>query len=196
MLVWINGPHGVGKTQVAFELRHRASGVWICDPEQLGFGLRRMLPDGRRRDFRELPVWRASVQALLADVLGTWTGTVVVPQTLTEPDVLAQILSPLRAAGHDVRHVSLIASESEIRRRLRRRGETSNSFAAAHMTYAVRALEDARFAEHVLTGGRSIGEVAEQVARHLGLTLTPDSDGTLRRGLRRLAVQLRHVRRE
>jgi len=194
--VWINGPHGVGKTQVAFELRHRAPDVWICDPEQLGFGLRRMLPDGRRRDFRELPVWRVSVQAMLADVLRTGTGTVVVPQTLTEPGVLADILSPLRAAGHDVRHVSLLACESEIRRRLRRRGETSNSIAAGHVDYAVRALEDVRFAEHVATEGRSVGEVAEQVARHAGLTLTADSDGALRRGVRRLAVQLRHVRRE
>ncbi len=194
--MWINGPHGVGKTQVAFELRHRAPGIWICDTEHLGFGLRRMLPDGRTRDFRELPVWRVSVQAMLEDVLGTWPGTVVVPQTITDPDVLAEILNPLYAAGHDVRHVALVAPEAEIRRRLRRRGETSHGFAAGHAGRAVRALEDARFAEHVPTEGRSIGEVAEQVARHVGLTLAAELDGTLRRGMRRLAVQLRHVRRE
>ncbi len=195
MLVWINGPHGVGKTQVAFELRHRSPDVWICDPEHLGFGLRRMLPNGRTRDFRELPVWRESVRVTLEDVLGIWPGTVIVPQTLTDPDVLTDILSPLRGAGHEVHHLSLLATESEIRRRLLRRGETSHSYAATHLGHAVRALEDARFAEHLPTDGRSIGEVAEQVARHVGLTLTTDPDGTLRRGLRRLAVQLRHIRR-
>lgn len=194
MLLWINGAHGVGKTQVAFELRSRCSAVWVSDPEHLGFALRRMLPDGRTRDFRELHVWRTGVRAMLEDALNAWRGTIVVPQTLTDPDLLAEIVLPLRAAGHDVRHVALVASTQELRRRLRLRGETSRGFAAGHLDHAVAALEDPRFAEHVATDGRSIGDVAEDVARRAGLTLAPDAAGTLRRCARRMVVQLRHVR--
>ena len=44
MLVWINGPFGGGKTATAYELERRLPGSVVCDPEHLGFGLRRMIP--------------------------------------------------------------------------------------------------------------------------------------------------------
>jgi hypothetical protein len=44
VLVWVNGPFGGGKTATALELQRRLPGGIVCDPEHLGFGLRRMLP--------------------------------------------------------------------------------------------------------------------------------------------------------
>ena len=44
MLLWINGPSGVGKTATAFELNRRLTGSVVCDPAHVGFGMRRMLP--------------------------------------------------------------------------------------------------------------------------------------------------------
>ena len=52
MLIWINGPFGGGKTVTAYELRRRLPGSVVCDPEHVGFGLRRMLPPPLRGDFR------------------------------------------------------------------------------------------------------------------------------------------------
>ena len=43
MLVWINGPFGGGKTATAYELHRRLPGSAVCDPEHVGFGMRRML---------------------------------------------------------------------------------------------------------------------------------------------------------
>ena len=43
MLVWINGPFGGGKTQAAHEMQRRRPDSVICDPEELGFGLHRMI---------------------------------------------------------------------------------------------------------------------------------------------------------
>jgi len=48
MLLWINGPFGGGKTQTAYEIRRRLPGSVICDPEEAGYGLHKMMPRGLR----------------------------------------------------------------------------------------------------------------------------------------------------
>lgn len=53
--VWLNGSFGVGKTQTAFALRRRLPGSFVCDPEQLGFGLHRMTLPELRGIFRTCP---------------------------------------------------------------------------------------------------------------------------------------------
>ncbi len=55
MLLWINGPFGGGKTQTAFELHRRVPGSVVCDPEEVGFGLHRMIPRELRPDFQDFP---------------------------------------------------------------------------------------------------------------------------------------------
>ncbi len=55
MLLWINGPFGGGKTQVAHEIQRRLRGSVICDPEQVGYGLHRMTPPPLRGNFHDLP---------------------------------------------------------------------------------------------------------------------------------------------
>jgi hypothetical protein len=65
MLVWINGPFEGGKTAPACELNRRLPGSVVCDPEHVGFGMRRMLPAALRGDFQDLPAWRHSVVELL-----------------------------------------------------------------------------------------------------------------------------------
>ena len=69
MLVWINGPFGVGKTQTAHELQRRLPGSVICDPEQIGFGLHRAMPATLRGDFQDLAAWRDGVFEVLDRVL-------------------------------------------------------------------------------------------------------------------------------
>jgi hypothetical protein len=63
MLVWINGPFGVGKTATAFELHRRLPGSAVCDPGHVGFGMRRMLPASVRGNFQDIPAWRHAVRS-------------------------------------------------------------------------------------------------------------------------------------
>jgi hypothetical protein len=65
MLPWINGPFGGGKSQTVRELHGRLPGSLICDPEELGFGLHRMLPARLRGDFQDFPAWRQGVYEVL-----------------------------------------------------------------------------------------------------------------------------------
>jgi vacuolar-type H+-ATPase catalytic subunit A/Vma1 len=55
VLVWINGPFGGGKTVTAHELARRCEGAVVCDPEEVGFGLRRAMPrEAWTEDFQDL----------------------------------------------------------------------------------------------------------------------------------------------
>jgi hypothetical protein len=58
MLIWINGPFGVGKTATAYELNRRLPGSAVCDPAHVGFGMRRMLPPSLRGNFQDILAWR------------------------------------------------------------------------------------------------------------------------------------------
>lgn len=204
MLLWINGPFGGGKTQTAYELHRRLPGSVVCDPEYVGFGLHRMTPKPLRGDFQDLSAWRHGVVEVLDLVLRRHPGPVIAPMTLVEPRYFAEIVGRLRADGHDVRHFALLASRETVLRRLRERGlghllaflagSATNppweSFAVAKLDLCLERLRGEEFAEHLWTDHRSVPRVAEHIAESAGLTLTPSTDGALRRA----AVGLRHIR--
>lgn len=208
MLVWINGPFGGGKTQTAHELRRRLDGSVICDPEHLGFGLRRMVPAALRGDFQDFPAWRQGVFEVLDTVLTGWDGTVIVPMTVIEPKYFAETVGRLRGRGHDVRHFALLAERETVLRRLRERGfghavrflagrsaaARLESFAVARLGECLERLRGEEFAEHVWTDRLTIPQVADHIAVSAGLRLTPDTDSRLRGRLRRAWVGARHIR--
>jgi hypothetical protein len=206
VLIWLNGPHAVGKTQTAFELHRRLPGSFVCDPEHLSIGLRRMLPQAMDSDARVRALWRHGVSDVLAMVLDRcdWRdggdgrdgrdAPVIAPKTVFDPDALKAIIDPLRAAGHEVHHVTLLASRDVVLRRMRSRLESPRGFAGRRVDQVLDALQAPEFARHLRTDGMSIGAVAEDIAAHAGLTLQPDNTGPLTRRAHRIAVQLRHVR--
>ncbi|WP_088288739.1 AAA family ATPase [Kineosporia sp. A_224] len=208
MLVWINGPFGVGKTQTAFELHRRLPGSVVCDPEEIGYGLHRVLPPALRSDFQDLRAWRDGVVETLDLALTRHDGVVLAPMTVTEPTYFAQTVGRLRDLGHDVRHFSLLARREVILDRLTERGLghlaravlgrerllRGESFAVSRLDDALESLRGATFAEHVDTEAGGVREVADRIAASCGLTLLPNTDGRGRGVLQRAAVGLRHVR--
>ncbi|GAA5154550.1 hypothetical protein GCM10023340_38320 [Nocardioides marinquilinus] len=202
MLIWVNGPFGVGKTAVAHELARRldverTGRAVVCDPEHVGFGLHRMMPPALRGDFQDLPAWRSGVVEVLDLVLREQTGPVVVPMTVLDPAYLDELVGGLRRRGHRVAHVSLLAQRETVVRRLRGRGLPGlrrEGFALAQLDRALDVLATRPFATQVRTDGLGVSAVADEVARVGRLGMRPDTDGPARAWLRRTAVSLRHVR--
>ncbi len=198
VLVWINGPFGGGKTATAFELRRRVPGSVICDPEHLGFGLRRMLPPAMRTDFQSLPAWRSGVHEILDLVMRNHAGTVIVPMTLINAGYFTQIIGRLRDDGHDVRHFALLAERSIVLRRLNRRGFgfglTREQWAMDRLDECLARLSTPEFAEHIHTDQQKVSQVADTIARRSGLPIVPDADGPLRASLRRYTTSIRSIR--
>jgi hypothetical protein len=199
MLVWINGAFGGGKTQTAYEIQRRLAGSVVCDPEHVGFGLRRMMPVSLRvplcGDFQDLRAWRQGVIEVLDRVLGRYDGDVIVPMTVIEPAYLDEILGALRA--YEVHHFALLASRATILRRLRGRSLPllRDRHAEAKLDECLDRLRGQEFGEHIWTDLLTVPQVAERVAASAGLTLASNTDGVLRARVRRTLITVKHIRR-
>ena len=208
MLLWINGPFGGGKTQTAHELQRRLPGSVVCDPEDVGFGLRRMVPPQLRGDFQDLPAWRQGVYEVLDLALSKHDGTVIAPMTVVEPAYFRETVGRLRERGHDVRHFALLAERETVLRRLRERGLghvlqlvggkdvplRRESFAVSKIDLCLERLSDEEFAEQVWTDHLTVRQVADHIAEVTGLSLAPNTDSRLRGRLRRTWTSAKHIR--
>ena len=196
MLLWINGPFGVGKTQTAYELRRRLARSVVCDPENVGYGLRTMIPPHLRGNFQDLAAWRHGVIEVLDLVLGQHHDDVIAPMTVTEPAYLREILGALRDNGHEVRHYALLAERATVLRRVRSRSLPlqHDRFAEGKVDECLGRLRDDEFAEHVWTDRLTIPQVAERIAASAGLPLAPDAGGWLCPRARRTWITVKHVR--
>ncbi|WP_040525101.1 AAA family ATPase [Gordonia effusa] len=201
-LLWINGAFGAGKTHTAFELHRRLPNSFVSDPELIGFGIHRMLPEVARDDFQDRPQWRSAVVATLADAVAAYDGPVIVPMTLVEPDYFDEIMDGLADAGVDVRHFALTASPETLRKRLRLRlGYGVGKLLGHDETWAMQqidrcttALSDKRFDIHIGTDDRTVHDVVEEIADQAGLTLIRPRLSAGRYQLRRIRVGLAHIR--
>lgn len=194
MLIWINGPFGVGKTQTAFELYDRLPGSFVSDPEEHGFALFRTLPRNLRGDFQDLPMWRHVTFETLRHLSDHHAGPVIVPMTLVKKEYFEETVGRLRASGVDVRHFTLMASRETLLKRLRSRGESKNGWPAQQMDRCLEGLQDETFGVHLKTDTLNISEQAEHIAKACGLTLLPAQKNPLMQKIRRWSVTFRHFR--
>lgn len=197
-LMWINGPCGVGKTATAFELRRRLPGSVVCDPEHVGFGIRRMLPASLQRSWQDIPAWRHAVRELLRMTLAGHDGPVIAPMMLVNPGHFQEIIGGLRADGFGLHHFALLAAPSTVVHRLRSRSlglePRTQPWQVDHLDEWLEQLRQPEFAEHVDTDGKSVAQVADLISSSAGLPITPAADGPVRAWLHRYATTARHIR--
>jgi hypothetical protein len=198
VVIWINGPCGVGKKTVAAELNRRLPGSVVCSPGAVGLAMHRMLPPSVRSSWQDIPAWRHSVLELLRLTLAGHAGPVIAPGTLVDDGHFREIIGGLRDDGVDVHHFALLAEPATVIRRLRAR---SLGLEPRTQPWEVRVLsgwlEQLRrpvFATHVRTDDKTVAQVADVVAESAGLAITPSTDGPVRAWLHRYATTIRHIR--
>ena len=121
MIVWLNGPFGVGKTTVAAELVRRVPGARTFDPERLGWVLKRTVGVFRPGDYQHLWLWRLST-VVAAHRRARGATVLIVPMSVLRRGYLDELLHGLRRRGHDVRHILLDASPDVLVERIENDG--------------------------------------------------------------------------
>ena len=125
MIVWIDGPYGVGKSTLAEKLQELEPHSFLFDAEEVGNAVRENTP----RElfcgyiFENYPLWFDFCVELLKDISRRYDGTIYVPMTLILPDSFGKFARPLRRAGIEIEHILLESSHEIVRDRILQRGE-------------------------------------------------------------------------
>ncbi|MDH6140470.1 broad-specificity NMP kinase [Kitasatospora sp. GP30] len=179
MIVFVNGPFGVGKSTTVRILADDLPEALVIDPEQVGHMLWSQLPEQLRTEEFELePVWPALTRCLIEEAARAYSRTLLVPMTIVRSAVFGQIVGALGEQGHDVRHFTLLADAVTIRDRLRARGEGPDkwgelSWEGLQVERCLAALAEPLFATHLDTAERAPRTVADEILSRTGLRRQP-----------------------
>ncbi|WP_052088217.1 AAA family ATPase [Paenibacillus wynnii] len=128
VIVLINGAFGAGKTTAAHTLQSRIPNSMIFDPEEIGYMLRKIIPeevrlhDERTDDFQDMELWRTLTVQALSEVKRKYNRPIIVPMTIYKPVNFDYIVKGLQAIDNEVYHFCLMATEQTIYQRLASRG--------------------------------------------------------------------------
>jgi hypothetical protein len=196
MIIWINGPFGGGKTQTAYELKHRIPNSIVVDPEEVGFFLQKQIPpENRLPDFQDYSLWRKWVSDLLCEVQIDRGRIVIVPMTVVSEVYFREVIEPLNVAGIAVKDFTLIARKETIERRLKKRFD-GGSWNFRQIDRCLAGLESDVFSNKIDTDLLDLYQVVDCILNELGPEIDSirKSSGRGARFLRRLRVFLFHIR--
>ncbi len=195
MIIWINGAFGAGKTQTAYELHRRIAPSYVYDPENVGYFLRKNLPEalGGKDDFQDIPLWRQFNREMLTYLADGYSGVLLVPMTVVNKNYYEEMVGEL-SKRHEVRHFILCASRETLLKRLAKRGEGKRSWAAGQIDRCLDAFRSDMSWERIETDTMRLCQVVEFIARATDIELIPDRRSGLRKGVDRLVTWYRHIR--
>lgn len=171
MIVWINGPFGVGKTTTAKRLAQLVPGAHVVNPEKVGTMIRAVVPKAfQQRDFQQDSLWPDTVVRVLAEVDRRSVAPTLVPMTVLEDGVFDRLMRGLRDEGVEVRHFALVLSPEVLARRIQfdfRVAPRARSWRRNQAGRCLEALRDGRYAVHI-DADRSARQVAGALLGELG----------------------------
>ena len=167
MIIFLNGPFGVGKTTTAQLLVERLPHAMVYDPEVMGSYLQYLLKTvDPVADFQEYVLWRTLTVEVARLLRVTYEQTLIVPMTVTRQDYYADILHGFRQLDPEVVCVRLLASVEVLQARI----EASDEQQAAvrgwrfdHMVQGLAALSDPVFGVEVPTDTCTPADVVDTI---------------------------------
>jgi len=172
MIVFINGPFGVGKTTVARLLVRRMPHAAIYDPEIIGVVLRRVLsPFTKVKDYQDHTLWRRLVVGG-ARLLRTVSGRpLIVPMTVWKRNVFDSMVAGLRGADPDLSCFRLTVSREFLVDRISSDTEDREAYPwrTSHLEVSLKASRDPAFGREIPTEDRTPTQVADQILETLPL---------------------------
>lgn len=170
MIIWINGPYGVGKSTLAEKLAQLLPESFLFDAEKVGDAVRDNLPERFFREtYEEYPLWYDLCCRLLGELNEVYDGCVLVPMTLKRPVSQQLLFDRLTVTGVPVKHVLLEADRATVRERILRRGEEEDCWCMQNIEACLSAQREMQCDLRLQTDGKTVEELAQQVVRAFGL---------------------------
>ena len=172
MILFINGPFGVGKTTVAKLLVRRIPHSMLYDPEVSGAFLRRVLGPFRKvEDFQDYSLWPVLVVWSARVLRRTSARTLVVPMSVWRRDLFETIVTGLRRVDPDLSCFRLTASRDVLVDRISCDTEDREAYGwrMTHVEVCMKAASNPAFGKEIGTDDRTPGEVAGRILGDLAL---------------------------
>ncbi len=194
MIIWLNGAFGAGKTQTAYELKRRIPNSIIYDPEQVGFFINQSFPkEIKKGDFQDYEIWREFNYKTLKHIHSGYSGTIIIPMTIVNPQYYEEIIGRLKNEGVDVHHFVLEASKETLQKRLKSRFEKKNSWPEQQIERCLAGIADPIFEDKINTNDLTTEQVAETIASVLYIQLLPDERNAIRKRWERFVMRVKKV---
>ena len=170
MLIWLNGPFGIGKTATAEALVRALPQALLFDPERLGAVLRPMLATVETvEDFQDLRPWRRLVVETARVLRETYGCPLIMPMTVLRRDYLAELSAGLRQVDAELYCFRLVAPEAVLRARIVGRADVDgpHAWCLGHLADGLRLMGDPAYGVAIPTADRRPAEVAAAILAHV-----------------------------
>ena len=168
MILFINGPFGVGKTSAARILVEKTPNAMLYDPEKIGYLLQRLLgPVKKVEDFQDYALWRRLVVVVARVLRAMSARTLVIPMTVWRRDYFDPIVAGLHRVDSDLWCFWLTASERGLTRRIASDADDTGAYGwrVSHVEVCLNASRDPAFGTEVPTDGLTSVEVADRTLK-------------------------------
>ncbi len=176
MIVFLNGPFGIGKTTAAHLLVERLPHTMLYDPEEVGTFVRRLVsPVEQRRDYQDHAFWRALCVEVARLLRETYCRTLVVPMAVWRRDYFESITEGLRGVDPELVCLRLTASEEVLRRRILGRPDADgpHAWCLEHLHVGLAASCDPFFGLETPTDDHTPEEVVDAIVNALPKVVRP-----------------------
>jgi predicted kinase len=173
MIVMINGAYGAGKTTVASRLVASIPNSMLFDPEEVGFMLRRIVPEEIRQreektdNFQDLELWKVLTVKVAGLLKMTYGKHLIVPMTIIHKEYFSYMFNGFKELDEQTCHFCLIANQETLCERLRRRGEAEGNWCYRQIPTCVEAYQDTCFEEKIMTDGVPVEEIVDYVRKRI-----------------------------
>ena len=172
MIVFINGPFGVGKTTVAKLLVKKFPNAMLYDPEVIGAVLKRVLgPFKKVQDFQDYTLWRTLVVGGTRVLRMASARTLIIPMTVWRRDLFDAIVAGLGRVDGNLARFRLTASRDVLMDHISSDIEDSEACAwrTSHVEVCLKALRDPAFGTEIPTDDLEPAEVADRILQTVGM---------------------------
>jgi hypothetical protein len=146
-------------------------------------------------NFQDQRLWRIFNYELIKNIYAKYDGHIIIPMTIYDKNYFEEIIGKLLEEHIRVDHYILGASKATILKRLSKRREKKDSWAAQQIDRCIDGFDALKEKSiYIDTDTLSINQVAATIAKRSNLQLKEDNDPEFIKRIKRTIVQIKHIR--